>query len=953
MSARSFAVLCVLVLTALLAASCSSSSDSTNTDTPDTPFVSWATENPGSSLGSYFPDESLASLGSLAFYFPGVSLGSLASYFPGVSLASLAFYFSGVSLGSLAFYFSGVSLGSLALGSFGSGSGSSSSASGSLGSGSFGSGSGSSGSGSFGSGSGSSGSGSSSSASGSGTPSTTSPRSASDSPSSGTGQTNRPPPFTDRNSQNDNADASPVLAESKTPDMPAIVAGGEHSCALREGGTISCWGANGSGQLGDGTGGADGDRSLVPVDVAGIFDAVDVAAGDDHSCALRQGGTISCWGANGSGQLGDGTGGADGDRSLVPVDVAGIFDAVDVAAGDGYSCALRQGGTISCWGANWFGQLGDGIGGIDGIFSLVPVLVAGIFDALALAAGGAHSCALRQGGAISCWGANWFGQLGDGTGGADGDFSLEPVDVAGVSDAVDVAAGDEHSCALRQGGTISCWGANSSGQLGDGTGGADGDRSLVNVDVAGVSDAVDVAAGGGFSCALRESDTISCWGSNEDGQLGDGVDGDFSSVPVDVAGVSDALALAAGDGYSCALRESGDISCWGANSSGQLGDGTSDDLSSVPVGVEGVSDAVTVAAGGGGFDGHSCALREGGDISCWGWNGSGQLGDGTGDRSLVPVGVAGVSDAVAVAAGGGHSCALREGGTVSCWGDNWSGQLGDGTGGADGDFSLVPVGVMGISDAVAVAAGGAHSCALREGGTVSCWGDNSSGQLGDGNSGDFSLVPVGVAGISDAVAVVAGSVHSCALREGGTISCWGHNGVGQLGDGTGGNLSDRSLVPVGVVGISDAVAVAAGGGHSCALREGGTISCWGGNWFGELGDGTGDDFSLVPVGVVGISDAVTVAAGWGHSCALREGGTISCWGDNQYGQLGDGTGGADGDLSLVPVGVAGVSDAVAVAAGGGYSCALREGGAISCWGSNRSGQLGDGWRVRFVVGFGG
>ena len=185
---------------------------------------------------------------------------------------------------------------------------------------------------------------------------------------------------------------------------------------------------------------------------------------------------------------------------------------------------------------------------------------------------------------------------------------------------------------------------------------------------------------------------------------------------------------------------------------------------------------------------------------------------------------------------------------------------------------------------------------MRQGGTISCWGYNGYGQLGDGTY-DYSSMPVVVTGISDAVAIAAGNKHSCALRQGGTISCWGHNGNGELGDG---EEDGNSSVPVEVVGIADATAIAAGWLYSCALRQGGTISCWGYNGNGELGDGTGDD-SLMPVGVAGISDAVAVAAGDDHSCALRQGGTISCWGDNYYGQLGDGT----YDDSLVPVGVTG------------------------------------------------
>ena len=394
-----------------------------------------------------------------------------------------------------------------------------------------------------------------------------------------------------------------------------------------------------------------------------------------------------------------------------------------------------------------------------------------------------------------------------------------------------------------------------------------------------------------------------------------------------------ATAIVAGLGHSCALREGGTISCWGFNGGGQLGDGSAEG-SRVPVGVAGIDDATAIAAGGV----HSCALRHGGAISCWGFNGFGQLGDRSdeGSRvydecplvpdedalvpdecSLVPVGVVDIDDATAIAAGGLHSCALRQGGTISCWGFNEYGQLGDGSdegslGSDEGslmpDFSSVPVGVVGIDDATAIAAGGEHSCALREGGAISCWGNNWGGQLGDGSYDDFSLVPVDVVSITDAIAITAGNDHSCALRRGGAISCWGYDLGGRLGNGS----DEDSRGPVGVVGIDDATAVAAGGEHSCALRRGGAISCWGINRGGQLGDGSYEG-SLGPVGVVGVDDATAVAAGGGHSCALRQGGVISCWGDNEYGQLGDGS---DDDFSRVPVGVA---DVTAIIAGGGHS----------------------------------
>lgn len=346
--------------------------------------------------------------------------------------------------------------------------------------------------------------------------------------------------------------------------------------------------------------------------------------------------------------------------------------------------------------------------------------------------------------------------------------------------------------------------------------------------------------------------------------------------------------IAAGNIHTCALRVGGTIGCWGYNFYGQLGDGTTTNALT-PVSVTGISDATEITAG----SEDACALRAGGTIRCWGYNVYGQLGDGTTTNSLTPVNVTGITNATQVTAGNGHTCALHVGGTISCWGLNTSGQLGNGT--TTGERT--PVSVTGISDATQIIAGGnSQTCALRTGGTISCWGNNNTGQLGNGTTTD-ALTPVSVTGISDATQVSAGSNHACARHAGGTISCWGQNGEGQLGNGTT-STTIGSLTPVAVTGITDATQITAGYQQTCALHPGGAISCWGHNGWGQLGNGT-TTRSSTPVGVTGISDATQVATAEGHTCALHAAGPISCWGFN--GELGNGT----TDSSLTPVLVTG------------------------------------------------
>ena len=240
--------------------------------------------------------------------------------------------------------------------------------------------------------------------------------------------------------------------------------------------------------------------------------------------------------------------------------------------------------------------------------------------------------------------------------------------------------------------------------------------------------------------------------------------------------------------------------------------------------------------------------------------------------------VIGISDAVSITAGREHFCALRSTGEISCWGRNRHGRLGNGTT-AD---SNRPVAVSNINEAVAISSGYSYTCALLTDGSISCWGLNRYGQLGDGNSGiDTNPIPVKTLNITDAVDITTGSQLTCALHRDSTVSCWGHNNRGQLGNGT----KINSSVPTKVLGIDDAVAIAAGSNYSCALHLDSTVSCWGDNYVGQLGDGTTGD-SSVPVKALAIDDAVSIVSSPTlYLCAFREDSRITCWGSNRFSML--------------------------------------------------------------------
>jgi alpha-tubulin suppressor-like RCC1 family protein len=346
-----------------------------------------------------------------------------------------------------------------------------------------------------------------------------------------------------------------------------------------------------------------------------------------------------------------------------------------------------------------------------------------------------------------------------------------------------------------------------------------------------------LAAGGGHTCAILGNGTVQCWGDDGSGQLGDGLRID-RATPAPVPGLVGASAIATGAAHTCVALADGRVECWGDNRYGQLGDGSLRRRLS-PVEVRGIASAVSVSAA----DHFSCALLRSGRVKCWGDDANGELGNGQTSlhRYSTPVLVRGLTNAVQLSSAGDHSCALVVSGKVKCWGSDPYGQLGYDTARA--------VTIRGIAGATAVASGGGampgniaannseYSCAVVAEGRIRCWGDNRAEQLGTAIPREAEL-PVFVRGMRGATDVVAGVQHACAIFNGGSLACWGDNRAGELGTGS----VSRSSPPVAVGGISGATGLAAGGNfgsaHTCALLSSGGIQCWGDNHYGQLGDGS-------------------------------------------------------------------------------------------------------------------
>jgi alpha-tubulin suppressor-like RCC1 family protein len=602
-----------------------------------------------------------------------------------------------------------------------------------------------------------------------------------------------------------------------------------------------------------------------------------------------------------------------------PQELVPLDGIMQVKAGNGHTCTLSTTGGVKCWGNNGSGQLGDG----STTNRTLPVDVVGLGNGVAaISVGGFHTCALIVMSGVKCWGKNANGQLGDST----MTDSPIPVDVTGLdSNVTAIFAGGSHTCALTVSGGVKCWGYNDYGQLGDST----TTSKTTPVDVTGLSSGVaGISAGNSHTCAVTTAGSVKCWGMDSDGQLGDGGANWKKSTPVDVTGLNSGVSVVtAGGRHTCALTTAGGVKCWGYNGYGQLGDGSSSQMKSTPVDVTGLDSDVTAIYGGGG---HTCALITG-DVKCWGLNDYGQLGDGTTTNKSTPIDVIGLDNGLAaITTGNSHTCSLNTTGGVKCWGWN------------DTTNKSTPVDVMGLgSDMTAIAAGGWYTCGLSMTDGVKCWGWNDFGQLGDGSTTNRAT-PVNATGLSSGINIIDGGwAHTCVLSTTGGVRCWGRNRTGQVGDGT---TTDKSI-PVDVVGMgSDVIAIAVGGasyaGHTCVLTRTSGVKCWGYNELGQVGDGTTTKNKVTPVDVVGLgSDVTAISAGYLHTCALTTAGGVKCWGYNFYGQVGDGT----TVNKLIPADVVGLDrNVIAIASGGFHTCALITTGGVKCWGGNPAGQLGNG-----------
>jgi alpha-tubulin suppressor-like RCC1 family protein len=698
--------------------------------------------------------------------------------------------------------------------------------------------------------------------------------------------------------------------------VTAVAVGSSHSLALTSDGTVLTWDVSSYGAPGNGS--PPGIYHPVAVDLPAGVRVTAIAAGGDQSLALTADGRVLAWGDDSGGQLGNGTSANSSSATPVPADLPARTRVTAIAAGGDFSLALTADGRVLAWGDNFYGQLGIGTT----TNRSVPVLVhlPARTRVTAIAAGPDYGLALTSGGRVFAWGDNNENELGDNS--ACNSSTPVPVDLPAGSRVTTISADYTHSLAMTSDGRLLGWGDNHVGQVGDGTSGNSHGRP-VWVKLPAGTRLTAIAAGGDFSLALTAGGRVLTWGLTSDehvvptlaevppgtrvtaiaagqgnglvlavrtvtvtsaaprpggpvfasgindlGQLGSGSTYSSVLIPADLPAGTRVTAIAADEDQSLALTSDGGFLTWGGSESGIRTTGATPAAMSLPAGTR-----VTAIASA---PDHTLALTADGRILAWGSNSDGQLGcdDDVCYTAPIYVQLPAGTDVIAIAAGASFSLALTSDGRVLAWGYNGYGLMGDDN--DDDQYGPAYVVLPAGADVTAIAAGGDHWLALMSDGRIFAWGDNGSGDLGNGttvstSNGDGTPTPAqaDLPTGTQVTAIAAGATDSLAVTSDGRVLAWGYNGSGQLGNGS--TTSSPVPVPVDLPPGMQVTAVAAGDDHTVAVTSDGRALAWGYNAWGQLGDGsTADSLVPVPMELPPGTQVTAVAAGQNHSLVLTD-----------------------------------------------------------------------------------
>lgn len=695
-------------------------------------------------------------------------------------------------------------------------------------------------------------------------------------------------------------------------DFPApgfqLATGNQHTLLLQKDGSLWGWGSNNSGQLGDGT-------YTPKYTLAQIGTGKDwrfITSKGNSSYGIKIDGTLWAWGANFAGQLGDGT----TTTRNTPVQIGTDRNWVRIAGGNNHVLAIKSDGSLWAWGNNYNGQLGDE----SYTNKYVPTQIGTARDWALISAGGSHSVAIKTDGTLWTWGNNYNGQLGDGT----NTNRNVPTKVGTESNWFNVEAGGGHNLAVKKDGSLWAWGFNLVGQLGNFT---YNDRNTPGR-VGDGTDWKQISAGNGVSMAIKSDGTLWVFGINNSGLLGDGTLIEKRNYPAKMGTQTNWDRVSVLGNFAVAVNRDGTIYSWGNNAFGQLGTGKIEQKNSfIQIGTDSNWKSI-------GADGYTpLAIKTDNTIWSWGLNGVGQMGDGSVVNKNFPVRITSIANIKSSSAAmTSHTLAVTTDGGLWAWGYNYSGQLGNGT----TQNLAVPTLIGSSTDWKTVSVGTSSSYAIKNDGSLWGWGNYTIKSVINGTSQSLSQVnsqiPLKIGTTNDWQQVFAGSNTNYGIKNDGSLWAWGYNFSGQLGDST----TITKEAPIRVGQANDWKVVVAGNSHALAQKTDGTLWAWGNNSQGQLGTGNNTTV-FYPVKISNDTDWKIISARGSQSAAIKNDGTLWTWGYNNFGQLGQNSTSNFNTPTKVGTG----SDWASVSVGLGNIYAIKTNGSLWVSGNNSNGQLGN------------
>jgi len=788
--------------------------------------------------------------------------------------------------------------------------------------------------------------------------------------------------------------AEPTQISNLNTPLYSISTGYEHTCGIDVEGVVYCWGMNNQGQIGTGYHRYDSKYytpQLINLDYSSneLPPAMQVSTGFYHSCGIFEDMNTYCWGYNQYGQLGTGDQTVRNRPILVQSPENQHF--TDLSLGKSHTCGILDNGSVYCWGLNNYGQLGDGstTNNLTPVFTNLPLGS----KAVAISSGYDHNCVILDNSSVYCWGYNGYGNLGNGNGTTM--YTPTYVNMPAGSSPVQISASERHTCGLLRNGSMYCWGYNnyqqSEGPISDDYGSQIYNPNFIKTKFG--HKVVSMGVGVDYTCVVTEYAAISCWGGSNYARnlevnldktsklryviseeyeytiqpMGWNIDDfSFSNLPSGFIMNNSELSI------TSVANQSGQFD-WSVNTSNGVTSGSIDyeamtidrKYGSATAWTNSIaykeSDSAVAMVGVDSWYNHVCSIDQNGKTYCWGDNNEGKLGDLSTNRRSSPNPVRFNGDepfAIQVSTSYYNTCILSDEGRVMCWGDGSKGQNGQGSWDTDNSRydrkSPGEVLLPWSSNAVMISTGREFACSLLDDGSVYCWGNNNYGQLGDGTT-TYSGLPREVLLPSDrfAISIDSGDYHSCAVLDNGEMYCWGRQDYGNMGTGKGNIASNNAdfkiKIPVKVeIPLDKSVSfMGVGEYHGCAVMTDNSLWCWGLNDHGEIGLGNTSSSNSeiirkpMEIDMQFYNPIIAIDLGPESTCTLHDDGLLNCWGENQYGEVGNGLIGGD-TSSPVPIQLDSGVTATGITSGSNFKCATASDGSIQCWGYNGNSELGDG-----------